>query len=413
MEKNILADHARWPNLEDSIFKVGGEAKKAIEEKGREKIINSTIGALIDDDGKLIAFDSVYDTLKNMDKRSIASYGAIEGDKDFLEGVISKCFGNYRPEGFIRSISTVGGTGAVRHVFWSLLGEGDYVICPNWYWPAYMTMCEEFNRKFKTYEFLDKDFNFNIEAFKLALDYALDKRDRVVCVFNSPANNPTGFTIDDSMWDKIIDIIKDRAKEGKYITILLDVAYIEFAGDGSQKKFFEKFSYLPENILTTVAYSMSKSYTAYGLRAGACIIISKKKEIADSVFNSMKHSNRATWSNITHVAMTLLTEIEKDKEKSKSYKDELEKYRIKLQKRADAFMEASKEVGLITLPYFGGFFISIPCDRTEEIAEKLKENDIYIVANKQGLRFAVCAVSEDKCRISPKLIKDTIDFINK
>lgn len=98
--------------------------------------------------------------------------------------------------------------------------------------------------------------------------------------------------------------------------------------------------------------------------------------------------------------------------KEKSYEEELEFYRIMLEKRAEAFVENAKEVGLITLPYFGGFFISIPCKNSKEVSEKLKEKNMYIVANKEGLRFAVCAVSEEKCKISPKLIKDAMDEIN-
>ncbi|MDU5504554.1 MAG: aminotransferase class I/II-fold pyridoxal phosphate-dependent enzyme [Anaerococcus vaginalis] len=412
MEKNIIADHAKWPRLEDAIFKVSGECKKAIEKFGKEKVINSTLGTLIDDDGNIIAFDSVYDTLKNMDKKDIASYGAIEGDKDFLDLVIEKCFGKYKPNGFIKSVATAGGSGAVRHTFWTLSGRGDYVICPNWYWPAYATMCEEYDREFLTYEFLDENFEFNLEEFTKALDFSLEKKDRALCVFNSPANNPTGFSIEDSMWDKILKIINERAVDGKYITILLDVAYIEFAGDGRQKKFFQKFGDLPENIITTVAYSMSKSYTAYGLRSGACIIISSSEKIANQAFDSMKHSNRAIWSNITHAGMNILVDLEKDEKKKKSYEEELEFYRIMLEKRAEAFVENAKEVGLITLPYFGGFFISIPCKNSKEVSEKLKEKNMYIVANKEGLRFAVCAVSEEKCKISPKLIKDAMDEIN-
>ena len=412
MEKNIIADHAKWPRLEDAIFKVSGECKKAIEKFGKEKVINSTLGTLIDDDGNIIAFDSVYDTLKNMDKKDIASYGAIEGDKDFLDLVIEKCFGKYKPNGFIKSVATAGGSGAVRHTFWTLSGRGDYVICPNWYWPAYATMCEEYDREFLTYEFLNENFEFNLEEFTKALDFSLEKKDRALCVFNSPANNPTGFSIEDSMWDKILKIINKRAVDGKYITILLDVAYIEFAGDGRQKKFFQKFGDLPENIITTVAYSMSKSYTAYGLRSGACIIISSSEKIANQAFDSMKHSNRAIWSNITHAGMNILVDLEKDEKKKKSYEEELEFYRIMLEKRAEAFVENAKEVGLITLPYFGGFFISIPCKNSKEVSEKLKEKNMYIVANKEGLRFAVCAVSEEKCKISPKLIKEAMDEIN-
>ena len=412
MGKDIIADHARWPRLEDEIFKVNKECKEAIKEKGRDKVIDSTLGTLIDDDGNLIAFDSVYDTLKNMDKKSIASYAAIEGNEAYLDLLVDKCFGPYKPDAYIKAIATAGGTGAIRHSFWTFLNQGDYVICPNWYWPAYQTMCEEFDREFKTYEFLDKDFNFNLEEFTKTLDFALENRDRVLCVFNSPANNPTGFSIDDDMWDKILDVIKKRAVSGKFISILLDVAYIEFAGDGSQKKFFEKFSSLPENIIATVAYSMSKSYTAYGIRTGACIIISSNGDIANRAFDSMKHSNRSIWSNITHAGMNILVDIENDEEKKKSYEDELKANRQLLEKRAKDFVESAKEVDLIHLPYFGGFFISIPCDNPKEVAEKLKEKDMYIVSNKNGLRFAVCAVSEDKCKIAPKLIKEAIDELN-
>ncbi len=413
MGKDIIADHAIWPRLEDAIFKVNNECRIAIKEKGRDNIIDSTLGTLLDDDGNLIAFDSVYDTLKEMDKKSIASYGAIEGDEAYLDLLVDKCFASYKPDAYIKAIATAGGTGAVRHSIWTFSNQGDYVICPNWYWPAYHTICEEFDREFSTYEFFDEDFNFNLEEFTKSLDLALEKRDRVICIFNSPANNPTGFSIDDGMWDRIIDQIKIRAVSGKYINILLDVAYIEFAGDGSQKKFFKKFSFLPDNIITTVAYSMSKSYTAYGLRTGACIIISSNEDIADRAFDSMKHSNRAIWSNITHAGMNILVDIENDEEKKKSYENELEENRQLLEKRADTFIKSAKELGLVHFPYYGGFFLSIPCENSQDVAEKLKEKGMYIVASKGGLRFALCAVSEKKCEISPKLIKEAIDEINK
>ena len=54
MGKNIIADHAKWPRLEDAIFKISGECKKAIAKKGKDKIINSTLGTLIDDDGNIM-----------------------------------------------------------------------------------------------------------------------------------------------------------------------------------------------------------------------------------------------------------------------------------------------------------------------------------------------------------------------
>lgn len=37
MGKNIIADHAKWPRLEDAIFKISGDCKKAIEKKVKIK----------------------------------------------------------------------------------------------------------------------------------------------------------------------------------------------------------------------------------------------------------------------------------------------------------------------------------------------------------------------------------------
>ena len=41
MAKDIIAEHARWPRLEDAIFKVNKECKVAIEKKGRDKLPTS------------------------------------------------------------------------------------------------------------------------------------------------------------------------------------------------------------------------------------------------------------------------------------------------------------------------------------------------------------------------------------
>ena len=51
----------------DPIFKVSGMAKKRIAEIGKENVINATLGALMDDDGNLVAFDSVYSVFDNLE----------------------------------------------------------------------------------------------------------------------------------------------------------------------------------------------------------------------------------------------------------------------------------------------------------------------------------------------------------
>lgn len=398
---------------DDLIFMTASRAKKAIEKYGKDNVIDSTLGTLFDENEKFVALDTVYDTLKYMDKDLIASYAPISGTNEFIQSVIKICFEEHKPDAYISASATIGGTGAIRNIILTYTDEDDYVICPNWYWPPYKPITTENNRNFLTYELLDTNYKFNIEEFEKALDKSLENRQRVVAIFNTPANNPTGFSIDDDSWDKILEIIKEKAKDDtNKITILIDAAYIEFAGNGEQKKFLEKFSNLKENILVTIAYSMSKSFTAYGLRTGASIAISSSKEVIEEFEYSQNTLNRCTWSNGVHSAMNVLVELTNNKETNKAYRKEIQEYRELLRKRAKIFEEISKEIGLNILPYFGGFFITVLCKNPKEVAKKLEDKNLFIIPNERGLRFAVCAVKLAKCKKAPYLIKETIDQIN-
>lgn len=414
MTIKMTAKNASWPSEEDPIFAIAERASNAVKNLGRDKVINATLGSLYDDEGNLITLDTVFDELKRLDNSEIAAYSPIAGNNDFQEDVIEVCFGDYKPDGYFRAVYTPGGTGAVRHCIWTYAGINDPVICADWFWKPYQTICDEFERNFITYPIFDENFSYNISSFEKTFRENLNKSKRIVAIFNTPANNPTGYSIADDEWDEILSIIKDEAKdEDKRITILLDVAYMEYAGDGSQKKFFKKFSNLPENVFVMVAFSMSKAYTAYGLRTGAAIGFSSNKEIADEFFYSASHANRANWSNGVRSSMQILSNIYRDKDKNKAYHDELEKVRQMLEKRAQAFVEEAEKIGLKIFPYRGGFFISIPCENSNAIGDDLEKENIFAIALAKGIRFAVCAVPEEQCRLAPKLIKESMDRINK
>ena len=52
---SMVAEHAKWPKENDIIFSLSERAQVAEKELGKDKVINATIGALMDDNGKLIA----------------------------------------------------------------------------------------------------------------------------------------------------------------------------------------------------------------------------------------------------------------------------------------------------------------------------------------------------------------------
>lgn len=396
----------------DPIFRIAGEANKRVAEVGAENVINSTLGALLHDDGSLVCFETVYTELKNLPDDAIANYAGITGIPSFLEKVKDACFKTKRPDGFIESVATPGGTGAVRHAIRNYSNEGDSVLIPDWHWAPYQTIADENNRHVKTFPLFDDDGHFNIPAHKKTfLELMKAQNGRVLVIHNTPAHNPTGYSIKDGEWDELIDFYKNTAlndPESKII-ILCDIAYIDFAGQGDDaREFMLKLSKLPENILVLYAFSASKSYTMYGLRNGALICVAPTEAIASEFVAACSYSNRGTWSNGTRGAMETLANIQLDTIKRDAFDREQNEYRNVLQERAKIFLKEADKIGLKLCNYDDGFFISIPCNKPMEISEILMDKNLFIVALGKGLRFAPCAVSAEKCSKAPSLILEAI-----
>ncbi|MFA0816672.1 MAG: aminotransferase class I/II-fold pyridoxal phosphate-dependent enzyme [Anaerofustis sp.] len=404
----MAAEHAIRPREADVIFGIANRAKQAAEQYGSENIINSTIGALLDDNGKLIAFNTVYDTLKSMDNAQIAAYAALEGDHDYLDASIRACFMDKKPVGHIRSVATPGGTGAVRHAVCNYTNPGDTFLTADWFWEPYQTIADENGRKLDTYNLFNEKNEFDFESYKKQFEAYLIKQKRILIVLNTPAHNPTGYTISDGEWDRIIDLAKEHAAnpENKII-FLVDVAYIDFAGDDA-RDFMPKFGNLPKNIMTLFAFSASKSYTMYGLRCGAIICVTPSEDLAEEFFYSCAHSNRGTWSNGTKGAMHVIATIYNDKTLYEECEKERNIYRNLLKKRGDAFLRSVNEVGLPITNYRGGFFVSVPCAEPEKLCKLLIEDKLFAVPLRKGIRLALCAISEEKCAQTPAMIKKAL-----
>lgn len=377
----------------DLAFSINAKVKAAQAKFGKENVINAVLGTLADDEGNIIALDSFYKRLETMDRGLIASYAPIEGEKAFRETVLDLLFEDNRPAAYMEVVSTPGGTGAIRNGIFSYADIGDPVICHDYFWQPYQKMCIEFDRDFRTYNFFTKDFKFDLASYKACQDEALKDHDRMVSIINSPGNNPTGYSLSDEEWDEVIKISKEAVEKGKKITLIIDVAYIEFAGEGEQKKFFKKFEGLPENLMVLVAFSMSKAYTAYGLRSGAVVGISSSKEEIEDFKDAMATSARCNWSNGVHAPQQILVELAKDENKGE-YDKELASLKAMLKERADVFVKEAADHKINIIPYFGGFFAFVPSARAFEITEKLEKENIFTIPSAKGIRIALCATNK-------------------
>lgn len=410
MSKNMVADHAIRPVENDTIFTISAKASEATQKYGAENVINSSMGVLLEDNGDFVAFKSVYDYLKKLDNPKIAAYASIEGDKDFLQAVKQACFKEHIPNAYIEAVATPGGSGAIHHSIFNYTNIGDYVLTSSLYWDPYNTMCIENGRRLDTFNMFDKRGGLDIESFEDKFNYHLNRQNRLLTILNTPAHNPTGYSISDEEWDRIINILKAGAKnKDNKIILLVDVAYIDFCDEGfNRRNFMEKFAGLDENIIVLIAFSASKGYTMYGLRNGALLCVSSNEEIAKEFFYTSLHSNRGTWSNGTKCAMRVLTDIINDKNIGEPFYKERGHYVKMLRKRADAFLDSSKEEGLDLYPYKDGFFVCIPCKNPVKVSERLMDKNLFVIPLQTGLRFALCAVSEEKCKVAPKIIKEVM-----
>lgn len=407
MSEYILArGNGRHIPQEDKIFGISNRAKKMIAEKGADKVINATIGSLLDDDGELVVLSSVDEVFKHLSPKDYADYAPIGGIAPFREAVQKAAFGVHKPEGFIEAVATPGGTGSLRNVIANYSDGGDKVLTSDWHWAPYNTIAGEIGRSIETFELFTEDGRFNAEALNDKATELLAKQESLVIILNTPAHNPTGYSLTLEDWDKVIDELSEAAECGKAIALVIDAAYIDFAGDEEEyRRFIPKLERLPENVISIMAYSLSKTYTLYGTRCGAMICIAKTKEIADEFKRVCEYSSRGSWSNSAKVAQVILSRIYRDPGLLERVNKERAHYREMLIARGRAFEAEAKKVGLETVPFDAGFFISIPCDNPDEISAKLEKQGLFIVPLAKGLRVSIASVSEEKCRKIPAMIK--------
>jgi len=249
-------------------------------------------------------------------------------------------------------------------------------------------------RKLSVFSLFDNEKRFNLDAFEMKVKELLTRQNSLVILLNSPAQNPTGYALSDEEWEQVIMIIKREAlDESKKITLICDIAYIDYAGRASDtRRFMRLFSGLPSNVLVVVAFSISKSLTMYGLRTGAAVCVSSDKGVAEEFSGVFEASNRGTWSNGTRCGMKLLSVIMNDKELLRKVDEEREQVRLLLEKRAEVFTNEAKSVKLDICPYNAGFFVTIPAAQPEESCKLLKKDNIFAVPISRGIRFAICSV---------------------
>lgn len=399
MEHSLMAaSHCAGRSATDKIFGANQLAMEAMQKYGREKVTNATIGAILDDSETLVVLPTIDKMFRDIPAAELAGYAPISGLPDFKEAAIGLAFGDSKPEGYINAVATPGGSGAIRNTIWTYSEVGDAVLTTDWFWGPYNTMCQESLRKLAVFNTFTAEGAFDIASLEAKSKELLARQNSLVVLLNTPAHNPTGYSLSDAEWKKVIELFVDYAADkSKRIILFVDVAYLDYAGEKrSTRKFMELFSGLPANLLVIVGFSASKGYTMYGMRTGAMISITTSRAVADEFVNTGALACRSTWSNCPRSGQKLLADLYRNKELLAQAEAERERWRKVIEDRADVFMREAREVSLKTLPYKAGFFLSIPAADPDAIVAELNTKNLFAVALAKGVRLAICSIPAQK-----------------
>lgn len=391
----MTASHAFGKGRPDPSFSSAGNAGAAIAKFGKENVVDATLGVLKDDEGNFLSLPTVEKIYRSLPADELMDYAPIEGLSAFLSAAKEFMFQGHQPKGtYTSGVATMGGSGGIRHMIYNYVDEGETFLIPTWHWGPYREMATEYHRKWELYEMFDENDRFNLKGMKEKALEILAKQNTLMAIFNTPANNPSGYSMTDEDWKEITDFFRQCAKdESKKLIILWDMAYIDYAGDPHETRSFLKFfEDMPENILTAVAFSMSKAFSVYGMRGGALMCLTTSKEVADEFEQVNTYSNRTTWSNGARGVQKMLVDIMADSAVKEQIDKEREAARLMLANRAELFVKEAREVGLHILPYQSGFFITVPAKDTAGLADKLAKRNIFVIPLARAIRFAISAV---------------------
>ncbi len=414
MEASVMAEYimaqqnGRTIPEEDTIFGVSTRANKRIAEVGKENVINGTIGALLDDDGNLMVLSSVDETFKSLTPVEYAQYAPIGGTPGFRKAVVKAALKEYKPKSQVCAVASPGGTGALRLAFSNYSQIGDQILTSDWHWGPYGKVAGEIGRSVTSFKLFDKDGHFNAADFQAEVNALAAKQETILIVLNTPAQNPTGYSMTDDDWRKAIEIISAVPKDKK-IGLVADTAYIDFAGDEDEaRSFLPILEDVPENVMPMLAFSLSKTFTLYGLRCGALIGFARTEEIAEEFVRVCEYSARASWSNCPKAGHSIMERIFNDPDLLARVTAERKEIRDMLLERGRAFEEAAAKEGVPMMPFSGGFFAVIPCDNPTELGLKLEEENIFLIPFGEGLRVSLAAIPIDKCRVVPAAVKKAL-----
>lgn len=383
---------------DDPIFALNAEATRRRE--AGEDVVNSTLGMLLDEEEHLATLRAVGDAYRRIPWERGVPYAPIAGTASFLAAVQTDLFAGHPLARSAIAVATPGGSGALGLAVACFLEPGQRVLTSSYHWSPYQTIAAQAGRGLETFSMFAPDGRLDLAALEEALLRSGRRQGRTLLFLNTPCHNPTGYSLDESDWRGLAQVLAHAAR-GQALTVLLDLAYARF-GSGDPGAWRAHVEPLLERCTWLVAWSASKAFTQYGARVGACVALEADARERERVGAALAFACRGTWSNCNHLGMQAITECLSDPELARRIAAERAELRALLERRAELFTRLARAAGLVHPRYQGGFFVTVSSSDAERAAARMRARGVFVVPLAGALRVALCSTP---LRSIPRLVE--------
>ena len=292
-------------------------------------------------------------------------------------------------------------TSGMTHGF-SLIAElfvdsEDTLVLPDMIWGNYRLIFQtKAGAAIQTYPFFNAVNGFNTHGFQETLTNTTNEK--LLVLLNFP-HNPTGYAINRTEAQKIVDAIVERADAGCHILIIVDDAYAGLWYDASvmHESLFGLLVGCHPNVVPVKIDGATKEEYAWGLRV-AFITFGLGEAAMQPIEQKFSGLIRANTSGASQVSQTLILEAMK----AKDYAEQKQRNYEILRRRALKVQKVASDSRYIKLwevyPSHAGYFtcLNLKSANAELVRQKLlDEHGIGTIAlGETGLRVAYSCLEE-------------------
>ena len=323
--------------------------------------INATIGMAFEEDGSPLVMKCFADRL-NLDRTAFLYAGSFGNPalRETWKKLQVKKNPSLKGVAYSNPVVTNALTHGLRIAAELFAGKGDKVVIPDLYWDNHSLIfaeaCGATSETLNTF----KDGAFDAAALKKALLGAGEKK---IVILNFP-NNPTGYTATLADAPKIVAAVKDAAKAGKKVVVVLDDAYFGLVYEKGihGESLFAEFATLDPNVLAVKLDGCTKEDYVWGLRVGFITFAFKgaTPEQLKALEAKAAGNVRSCVSNITsigqNIALAALSDKDYAKQKREKYNVLKRRYTTirRLLKKNPAWAKAFE-----VMPFNSGYFMCV------------------------------------------------------